>query len=416
MVTTPRVDEYRLGRPMRRLDPSSPDLHRDAAVLRGAGPLVPVELPGGVTAWAVTRDAAARRILADTDTFSVERRHWRALRDGEIPPDWPLMGLANPQGRSLITTDGADHQALRGPLARVFTERRIRALGPFIEAATASLLDDMGAAADAAPGESVDFRELVAWPLPMRVISDLLGVPEEDRRPLRDAFDVLFDDTRDPAAAIGTIQGCLVRLVEEKRRNPSDDLISDLMRLPADQQLTEEELIAGIQVLIIAGHETTVHLLVNGVRTLDAHPDQLALLQSGEVSWAQCVEEILRYEPPVANFLFRLAVRDTTVAGVPVAAGDPIVISYISFGRDAERYGPNAHQFDIRRAQRGHTSFGHGPHFCIGAPLARLEGRTVLQELYARWPDLSVAGPVERAPSALMNAYSRLPVRLSAGA
>lgn len=401
-----------LRRPVHRLDPNSHSPHHDAERMRAHGAVVPVELPGGVPTWAVTNDATARAVLTDTDTFSVERRHWRDLSEGRVPAHWPLMGLAAPQGRSLITTEGDDHARLRAPLAGTFTEKRVRALEPYVERVVDRLLDDLGEAAAASPDGVVDFRARMAWPLPMTVISHLLGVPDHAHGQLRDAFDVFFDDTRDPTPALAEIGAHLAALVEEKRHTPGEDLTSALLALPEGQRLTVEELIASIQVVIIAGHETTVHLLVHGVRALTSHPDQFELVRRGAVSWERAVEEVLRWEPPTANFMFRFATRDTDVAGVPIRAGDPLLISYIAMGRDPERHGLDADAFDVRRPARGHTSFGHGPHVCVGRPLARLEARVALRRLFERWPGLEVAATAERAPSVIMNAYQRLPVRL----
>lgn len=409
-VTEPSPPELSLSRPVHRLDPHSLDLHYDAAVMRRAGAVVPVQLPGGVPVWAVTRDATARAVLRNVDIFRKAPRHWGALQRGDIPADWPLIGLAAPAGRSMVTTDGVDHWRLRGPLATVFTETRVRALRTSIDIITMKLLADLADAATVGDG-IVDFRKLVAWPLPMTVISLLLGLPESEHEALRAEYEVFFDDTRDPTAALTAIEDIITRHLDAKRQQPGDDLTSALLQLPRDEQLTTEELVATVQVLIAAGHETTVHLLVNGVLALTSHRDQLDLLLQGEVSWDRAVEEILRWQPPTANFLMRFATRDSVLGDALIRRGEPVMVSYAAMGRDPERYGPTADDFDITR-QGGNTSFGHGPHACIGAPLARLEGRIVLQELFSRWPDLTPAAPATRSPSVLMNSHTGLPLRL----
>ncbi|WP_433855247.1 cytochrome P450 [Streptomyces kronopolitis] len=411
-ITESSSPELSLSRPVHRLDPHSLDLHYDAAVMRKAGAVVPVQLPGGVPVWAVTRDATARAALRNTCVFRKDSRHWAALQRGDIPADWPLIGLAAPAGRSLITTDGVDHWRLRGPLATVFTETRVRALRTSIDIITKKLLADLADAATVADDGVVDFRKLVAWPLPMTVISLLLGLPESEHDALRAEYEVFFDDTRDPTAALAAIESIITRHLDAKRHHPGDDLTSALLQLPDDEQLTTEELVATVQVLIAAGHETTVHLLVNGVLALTSHRDQLDLLLQGEVAWDRAVEEILRWQPPTANFLMRFATRDSVLGDALIRRGDPVMISYAAMGRDPDRYGPTADDFDITR-EGGHTSFGHGPHACIGAPLARLEGRIVLQKLFSRWPDLAPAAPAPRSPSVLMNSHTGLPLRLS---
>ncbi|MGW3009674.1 cytochrome P450 [Streptomyces sp. NPDC001219] len=410
-VTEPSPPELSLSRPVHRLDPHSLDLHYDAAVMRKAGAVVPVQLPGGVPVWAITRDATARAALRNTDIFRKDPRHWAALQRGDIPANWPLIGLAAPAGRSLITTDGVDHWRLRGPLAAVFTETRVRALRTSIDIITKELLADLADAATVADDGIVDFRQLVAWPLPMTVISLLLGLPESEHEALRGHYEVFFDDTRDPTAALAAIEDIITRHLDAKRRHPGDDLTSALLQLPDDEQLTTEELVATVQVLIAAGHETTVHLLVNGVLALTSHRDQLDLLLQGDVSWDRAVEEILRWQPPTANFLMRFATRDSVLGDALIRRGDPVMVCYAAMGRDTDRYGPTADDFDITR-EGGHTSFGHGPHACIGAPLARLEGRLALEALFSRWPDLAPAAPAPRSPSVLMNSHTSLLLRL----
>ncbi|MFF3277282.1 cytochrome P450 [Streptomyces chrestomyceticus] len=404
-----------LERPVLRLDPASPDMHHDAALMRTAGSIVPVELPEGVTCWAVTTNATAQFIQSDPGLFSANRRYWRALQQGEIADSWSLRGLAAPRP-SLVTVDDADHRRLRKPLTATFTKDRVSRLRTYIASTTTRLLNVLAATAAADADAVADFRKVVAWPLPMTVISHLLGVPRRDHGDLHAWCQVIFDDTQDPTDALAAFHDYLTRLVALRRREAQDDLISGLLNLPDGQKLSDEELIPTLQVLVIAGHETTVHLLVNGVRALCGHPEQLALLQRGEATWEAAVEEILRWDPPTANFIGRFATRPTTVDGVHIAAGDMVMLSYIAMGRDPERYGPDADRFDISRKTDSHLSFGYGSHRCPGAHLSRLEGALALRALFTRYPDLALAAPPPRSPSVLMNSHTELRVRLGARA
>lgn len=403
-----------LDQPVHRLDPYSPGLHQDAELMREYGKVVPVELPGGVPTWVVTHDATARELVQDIDTFRKELSYWGALQRGEVPSDWPLMGIVD-TGRNMVTLDGPDHTRLRAPVAKAFTERRIRDLEPTVQTIVDDLLDGLAAAADATEDRVVDFRGLVAWPLPITLIVLLTGLSDDHRPRLRELFDVWFDDTQDSTEAVEELQGMLGAAIEEKSREPGDDIISALLDLPEEEQLTRAELIDTVLVLAAAGHDTTVHLLNNAIRNITRHPEQLRLLLDGDVPWSRLVEETMRYDPPTAHLPFRFATRDANVGGATIRQGEPVMISYIAMGRDSDRYGPTVDDFDIQRPPRGHTSFGHGPHVCIGRPLARLEGRILLERFFTRWPGATVVGDAPRFPSVLMNARTRLNLQLPSG-
>ncbi|GHH78497.1 cytochrome P450 [Kitasatospora indigofera] len=394
------------------LDPLARDNAAEGALLRAAGPAVAVVLPGGVAAWAVTRHAAARELLTDPRLVK-DAGHWAALRRGEVPRTWPLIGLAVP-GPSMVTTDGTEHRRLRALVAQAFTPRRVELMRPRVEAITARLLDALAAG----PPE-VDLKTAFAFPLPMTVIGTLLGVDEADHAHLRDLYERFFGSRPDPGgiqATIAALNAFVGGVVARRRAEPGDDLTSAL--LAADVEggaLSDAEAAATLRVIIAAGHETTVNLISNAVRALLTHPEQLALVRSGEVPWSAVVEESLRWTPPTSNFLFRFTTEDVEVDGAVIPRGEPVLISYNAIGRDPAQHGVTAELFDVTRDPARHLSFGHGPHVCPGSPLARLEAAVALPALFERFPGLALAvpdGELSPSPSLVVNSLKELPVRL----
>jgi 2-hydroxy-5-methyl-1-naphthoate 7-hydroxylase len=218
-------------------------------------------------------------------------------------------------------------------------------------------------------------------------------------------------------AAAEELPALLAEVVAERRKHPGDDLTSALIAAREDNpdQLSETELIGILQIVIIAGHETTFNLITNAVRALCGNRDQLQLVLSGTASWAQAVEETLRFDGPLNYFPFRYPIHDIAVDGVTIPAGIPVLAGYASAGRDKRAYGDDADIFDITRDTSRHLSFGHGPHFCLGAPLARLEATVVLERLFTRFPHLELAIGDDELPCAVSftgNTTTRLPVRI----
>ncbi|MGY0463988.1 cytochrome P450 family protein [Kitasatospora sp. cg17-2] len=394
------------------LDPLARDNAAEGALLRAAGPVVPVELPGGVTAWAVTRHGPARELLTDARLVK-DARHWAAFQRGEVPKSWPLIGLAVP-GPSMVTTDGAEHRRLRALVAHAFTPRQVELMRPRVEAITRDLLDAL------AVGEPVvDLKSAFAFPLPMTVICSLLGVPESEHALLRDLYERFFGARPNPEGIQATVAGLnafVNGVVAQRRAAPGDDLASVLLQADAEGgALTDAEAAATLRVIIAAGHETTVNLIGNAVRALLAHPDQLALVRAGKVGWDAVVEESLRWTPPTSNFLFRFTTEDVAVGDTVIPAGEPVLVSYNAIGRDPAQHGVTAEVFDVTRDPVRHLSFGHGPHVCPGSPLARLEAGIALPALFERFPGLSLAVPDEElrpSGSLVVNALKELPVRL----
>ncbi|MEV5597717.1 cytochrome P450 [Streptomyces sp. NPDC052496] len=395
-----------------RLDPAAHDPRSGTASLCAAGPLVPVLLPGGVSAWLVTHHQAGREVLADS-RFVKDIGAWRAWRSGEVPRSWPLAPLLTVA--NMTTATAGDHTRLRAPLARAFTARRVERLRPRVAELAGELLD--GLAADRS-GEPVELRARYAHPLPIRVICELFGVPDSRRERLRSLCGALFATPSDPSEAPAVhreLRAVLAGLLGEKRERPGDDLTSALVA-SGTEQLSETELVDTLVLMIVAGHETTVNLLGNAVHALLTHPGQLALARSGQVPWSAVVEEALRWDPPVAHFPFRYALCDVDVAGRTVRAGDAVMLSYTAFGRDPRQHGPAAERFDITRSPIRHLTFGHGIHHCLGAPLARLEAAVALPALFDRFPGLALHDPEHppaRRPSLVFNGFGELPVVLA---
>ncbi|MCF2534015.1 cytochrome P450 family protein [Yinghuangia soli] len=373
-------------------------------------------------AWSVNDQALIKDLLTDPRVSKDTRQHWPAWINGEIPADWPLQIWVSVQ--NMFTAYGVDHKRLRRLVSKAFTARRTAALQPRIEELTSGLLDALAATP---AGEAADLRKDFAYPLPINVICELFGVPESAQPELHAGVDTIFRTTATPEdmqTAMVQIYGVLTALVADKRENPGDDITSVLIAARDDEgdgeggaaALSESELIDTLLLVLSAGHETTVNLLDNAIHALLTRPDQLALVRSGAASWDDVIEETLRAEAPVANLPLRYAVEDIEVGnGVVIKKGDPILVAYGAAGRDPKVHGADADTFDVTRADKDHLAFGHGAHFCLGAPLARLEARIALPALFERFPDLALAvpaGELEPMESFISNGHKALPVRL----
>ncbi|MEU9762454.1 cytochrome P450 [Streptomyces sp. NPDC047985] len=397
------------------LDPFVTDLDGESARLRAAGPLADVELPGGVPCYAVTHHAEARQLLTDSRLVK-DIDVWNAWQRAEIPLDWPLIGLANP-GRSMLTVDGADHRRLRTLVAQALTVKRVERLRPGIETLTAARLDRLAALAEDGP---VDLKAEFAYPLPMNVISELMGVDSADHPRLKELFEKFFSTQTPPEevprmmADLGTL---FTQIVDAKRENPGDDLTSALIAASEDgNQLTDEEIVNTLQLIVAAGHETTISLIVNAVVALQTHPEQRARVLSGEVPWENVIEETLRWSTPTSHVMFRFATEDIEVGDRVLPKGEALIVSFGALGRDEAQHGPTAHEFDVTRSPNRHIAFGHGPHVCPGAALSRLESGVALPALYERFPDLELAVPaseLRNKPIVTQNDLYELPVRLA---
>lgn len=393
------------------LDPADLDLHESDERLRRAGALVPV-LVEGVRAWAATRHSTLEAVLSHP-AMTRDIRYWNPEARETAPQGTSLMRLVT--DASMLNADGEEHRRLRGPLVRMFSARQVQRMEPWVTSIVAELLDDLAAAP---PDQPVDLRAAYAYPLPLRVIVDMLGVPDAYREPLRALTDrvvQLAQSPPDTSEGRRALFEMVREIIEIRRGTPGDDLTSELIALHEQGRLDDAELLDTVQVLLIAGHVTTINLIAHAAYALLSRPEQLALLRSGTVPWSAAVEEALRWESPNAYFPMRYAMEDLEIEGVRLRAGEAVLACFSAAGRDPERFGENASEFDVTRPQVPHLAFGHGPHFCLGAPLARLQAEVALPALFEAFPEMRLAadgGELPRLRSLLDNGLRGLPVLL----
>lgn len=385
------------------------DPHALYEALRADGAVRYVLLPSGLRAWVVPRYAEARALLADPRLHKGRDDIVAAFVRQYGPPtgdeDFPLTG-------HMLESDPPDHTRLRKLVNKAFTTRRIEALRPRVEQIVAGALDDIAATP---PGEPVDLIDRYAFPIPVTVICELLGVPFADREDFRRWSAALLSIGEDDAAA-EAMAGYLARLVETKRVQPAEDMLYALIRASDDEdRLSGHELVSMAFLLLVAGHETTVNLIGNGVLALLRHPDQLAALRADRGLLPGAVEEFLRYDGPINLATLRATAEPVEVDGVTIPAGEFVMIALSGANRDPARF-TEPDELDITRPAGGHLAFGHGIHYCLGAPLARMEGALAIGGLLDRFPDLRLAGAAETGlrwrDSTLIRGLTELPVQL----
>jgi cytochrome P450 len=382
------------------------------ARMRAESPVTSVITPEGQRAWLITRYEDVRRALADPRLS----KDWRKLRAPGFVPD-PSVGFLMAH---MLNADPPDHTRLRRLVQKAFTPGRVAGLRPRIEAITASLLDAMAAAraADPAGDGVIDLITEFAFPLPMTVICELLGIPDGDREEFKTWSQVILSSTAtfdEYRAAGGAMYAYFTRLLADKRAAPADDLLSALITArDSGDSLDEPELLAMIFLLLVAGHETTVNLIATGTLALLAHPSEFSRLRADPSLLPGAVEELLRFANPLNHATDRYAPEPLEVGGVMIPAGEPVLVVTSSANRDPARF-PDPDRLDLGRDASGHVAFGHGIHYCVGAPLARLEGEIAFGGLLARFPGLSLAvdpAALRWRPSSLIHGLETLPVRL----
>ncbi|MGW3246302.1 cytochrome P450 family protein [Streptomyces sp. NPDC001070] len=380
--------------------------------LRQEGPVRRAVISGDLEVWLVTRYEDGLAALADPRLSS-------DVRDSADPRLLERLPTNERQAmlRTMLRADPPDHTRLRRLVSKAFTARRVAELEPRVQAVTDELLDAI------VPAGRADLVEEFALPLPVTVISELLGVPVSDRHDFQRWTDEMIlqgpqaPDLARLEAAWRQMHGYLSALIDAKRRSPADDLLSALVaRHDDEQRLDADELIAMAFLLLAAGYVTTVSLIGSGIAALLAHPAQLRALRDDPGLLPGAIEEFLRYDGPINPGITRFTREDLTIAGVAIPRGATVVIASAIADRDPARF-TDPDRLDVTREDNAHLAFGHGIHYCLGAPLARLEGRIAIGSVLRRLPGLALAVPPGelRWRPGVLRGPERLPVTFGSG-
>ncbi|MDZ5781970.1 cytochrome P450 family protein [Marinococcus luteus] len=365
------------------------------AEARAKGPVLPIPHPMGSedhNAWMVTRMDEAVQVLKDKKGFTVDpasieaegvRENLSVTEDSSSPDTFFT-------GKSMLFVDGFDHRRLRTLVSKAFTPKYMESLRPRVQEISDELLDKVES-----NGE-MDLVKDYAYPLPINVISEMLGVPEADREKLQMWSSAIAKGLgwgrQDPEVAehLNQFGEYTKQLVDSKRESPADDLISSLVTIEEEEdRLSESELISMITLLIFAGHETTSNLIATGTMELLDHPEELEKVKEDPGLVPSAVEELLRFNGPSTSVGPRYATQDTEIAGQQIAKGDMILIIVKAANRDEEKF-TEAEDLEIERSIDRHLAFGQGLHMCLGAPLARVEGDVAFSNLFRRMPNLQL--------------------------
>lgn len=401
------------------------DPHRVYDELRSDGPVHHVQMPDGATGWLVVDYKLAREVLVDPRVRKKASEFAKILK-GQRPGSF--VATDGELIAHMLNSDPPDHNRLRRLVNKAFTARAVERLQPRIEALADELLDRMAA------GPTADLIADYAVPIPMTVICELLGVAEADRTRFReqcsdlvapplaavasaeDAADLGFFVTgEERATAAGDLVRYLTALVAERTASPGEDLLSGLIEASHDgDKLSETELIAMVFLILVAGHETTVNLIANGAYALLLDPSLGAGLAAQPARIPSAVEEFLRWEGPVNIATQRFTAEPITLAGVDIPANELLWVSLAAANRDPHQF-VDPHRTDLDAGAQGHLAFGYGIHYCVGAPLARLEGRIAFEKLLGRYPRIALAADpaaLRWRPNSLFRGLQSLPVVL----
>ena len=348
------------------------------------------------SAWMVFGYDEVQRVMLDTETFSSERT---------LKPDGSVDEIG---GAGMLGLDPPRHRHLRSLVAQAFTQKRVAALEPRIHALTADLIDRI------ADDDEVDIVDALAFPLPVMVIAELLGIPTADREQFRAwTSDIIGTDYERKVRGFGTMAAYFEAFITEHLGTPKDNLISELLAAEiGGQRLSKPDVVGTCLLLLVAGHETTATLIGNALWCFDEHPESRAEVRERPEVLASAIEEVLRFRS-VLQWFPRVVRRDTEFLGHSLKEGDLVLPVFAAANRDAAQF-PDPDRFDIHRSPNRHLGFGHGIHLCLGASLGRLEAKVALGELLRRFPrmrrDPSKA-PALR-PSSFVLSFSHYPVRL----
>ena len=401
---------------------NSPDFKADPypvfARVRSEDPVHLTEFPGNRKGWLITRYEEAEKVLRDP-RFIKDPRH--AFTPEQLQRQFPALKVQEPEheqtfafNRNMLGTDPPDHTRLRSLVNLSFTPRFIEQWRERIQTITNDLLDavqDKG---------TMDLVDDLAFPLPIIVITEMLGIPPEDRLKFRAWSNSVIEASGNPEEfrkqreKLREFQEYLRFLSNEKRNHLSDDLLSLLIRTEeAGDKLSEGELISMVFLLLVAGHETTVNLISNGALALMTHPEQMQLLREHPEMLKSAIEEFLRFHGPLMTATQRWAAEDVELAGKLIRKSDYVVVILASANHDPATF-HNPDDLDITRSSNPHLAFGKGIHYCLGAPLARLEGQVAIGTLLQRMPHLQLAvDPQDLVwrPGALIMGLRALPVK-----
>jgi cytochrome P450 len=383
------------------------DPHAVFRRLRREDPLPWYEGSGG--AWCALKHADIEAVSRNPRLFTSTRGiqiglRVEGMRPGGVPP-------------TILEMDPPEHNRHRKLVIQAFTPAAASKLEPLVRRIARECLDSIE------PGGQVDLVDALAVPVPMYTIADMLGVPREDRADFKRWSDAMIEAgggnrSADSDTALAEMFGYFQRVLEQRRREPKDDLVSTLACAEIDgDRLRDPEILMFCVTLLAAGNETTRNLISGGALLLGRHPEEKRRLLALPELLPGAVEEMLRHWTPVQSFI-RTATMDTELRGRRIRAGQTLLLLYASANRDEEVWGDDADRFDVGRdhTRRRHLAFGFGEHLCLGAPLARLEARVVFEELLARFPQFELAGPPELLHSRLMHGVERLPVAVGPAA